>query len=69
MEVGVVVISWEPGGSTVGNFIGLRIVSFVLHEAAEGFGISEDFLEGGIWSYPGSQFLLVLTAGEVVDPT
>jgi hypothetical protein len=67
MEVDVVVVSRAPGGGGVGDFVGLGSKGFVLNETAEGFGISEVFLEGGRWSYTGAQFLLVVTAGEAVD--
>ncbi len=40
MEVGVVVISWKPGSCGVGDLIGLRRESLVLHETAERFGNS-----------------------------
>lgn len=45
MEVGVVVISGEPGGSVVGDLVGLWGEGFVLDEASEGFGVSEVFPE------------------------
>ena len=43
MEVGVVVISGEPGGSVVRDLVGLWGEGFVLHESTEGFGVSEVF--------------------------
>ena len=43
MEVGVVVISWQPGWCVVGDFVGLGCEEFILNEAAEGFCISEVF--------------------------
>ena len=45
VEVGVVVISGQPGGSVVGDLVGLWGEGFVLHEASEGFGVSEVFPE------------------------
>ena len=66
VEVDIVIVSWQPGGSVVGDPVGL-VVYLVLNEAAEGFGISEVFLEGRGWSYAGAQFLLVVTTGEAVD--
>jgi hypothetical protein len=61
MEVGVVVISWQPTGGLVGDLIGLGREGFVLNEAAEGFGISEVFGQAWRWSYTCSQFLFVVT--------
>jgi hypothetical protein len=66
MEVGVVVIAWEPAGCGVGYFISLRGEGFVLNEAAEGFGIAEVFGTGEGWSYTCSQFLLVITTGKTI---
>ena len=64
MEVDVVVISGQPARGGIGNLVGLGAEGFVLDEAAEGLGIAEEFLERGIGSYTGAQFLLVVTAGE-----
>jgi hypothetical protein len=47
MEVDVVIVSGQPGGCSVGDFVGLGREGLVLNEAAEGFGIAEVFLEGG----------------------
>jgi hypothetical protein len=66
VEVDVVIVSREPGGCVVGDLVGLGSEGLVLNEAAEGFGISEVFLEGWGWSYTGAQFLLVVAAGEAV---
>ena len=41
VEVGVVVISWQPAGGLVRNLVGLGSEQFVLNEAPEWFGISE----------------------------
>ena len=41
MEVGVVIISWQPAGGLVRNLVGLGSEQFVLNEAPEWFGISE----------------------------
>src|ERR1039458_4973348 len=38
MEVGVVVISWQPAGGSVADFVGLGRECLVLDKAAEGFG-------------------------------
>ncbi len=35
VEVGVVVISWEPGGSVVGDLVGLWGEGLVLHKASK----------------------------------
>ena len=43
MEVGVIVISGQPGWRVVADFVGLGSEQFVLNEAAEGFCISEVF--------------------------
>ena len=43
MEVGVVVISGQPGWCVVADFVGLGSEEFILNEAAEGFCISEVF--------------------------
>ena len=43
MEVGVVVIPWEPGCCVVGDLVGLWGEGFVLYESTEGFGVSEVF--------------------------
>ena len=43
MKVGVVVISWEPAGSRVGDLIGLGSEALTLYKAAEGFCIAKDF--------------------------
>ena len=67
VEVDVVIVAGEPGGSGVGDLVGLGREGLVLNEAAEGFGIAEVFLEGGGWSYAGAQFLLVVTTGEAVS--
>jgi hypothetical protein len=66
MEVDVVVISGQPARGGIGNLVGLGAEGFVLDEAAEGLGIAEEFLERGIGSYTGAQFLLVVTAGEAI---
>ena len=41
MEVGVVVISWQPAGGRVGNFVGLGREALTLDKAAEGFCVVE----------------------------
>src|ERR1035441_4618215 len=66
VEVGVVVITGKPAGSLVRNLVGLGSEQFVLYEASEWFGISEVFRSGHGWSYTCTQFLLVITTGEVV---
>jgi hypothetical protein len=43
MEVGVVVISWEPVGGCVGNLVGLGRKALTLYESSEGFCIAEVF--------------------------
>ena len=43
MEVGIVVISWQPAGGRVGDLIGLGSEALTLYKAAEGFCIAEDF--------------------------
>ncbi len=43
MEVGVVIISWEPACCLVGYFVGLGTEELVLNEASEWFCISEVF--------------------------
>jgi hypothetical protein len=43
MEVGVVVVSWQPAGGRVGDLIGLGSEALTLYKAAEGFCIAEDF--------------------------
>src|ERR1039458_2114865 len=44
MEVGVVIISWQPAGGGVGDLVGLGREGLVLDEAAEGFGVAEEHL-------------------------
>jgi hypothetical protein len=41
VEVGVVVISWQPAGGLVRNLVGLGSEQFVLNETPEWLGISE----------------------------
>ena len=43
MEVGVVVISWEPTGGCVGYLVGLGSEALTLYKVAEGFCIAEVF--------------------------
>ena len=43
MEVGVVVISWEPAGGCVGYLVGLGREALTLDKPSEGFCISEVF--------------------------
>jgi len=43
VEVGVVVISWEPAGCCVGDLVGLGREAFTLDESPEGFCIAEVF--------------------------
>ena len=47
MEVGVVIVSWQPTGYIVADLVGLGRECLVLNEAAEGFGISEHLAEAG----------------------
>jgi hypothetical protein len=67
MEVGVVIISGEPGGSRIGDLIGLGREGLVLDKAAKWFCIAEHL--GAGWRGPnaGAQFLFVITTGEVID--
>jgi len=67
MEVGVVVISWQPGCSVVGDLVGLWGEGFVLHETAEGLCISEVFTKRWGWSNTCAQLLLVITTREAVQ--
>jgi hypothetical protein len=66
MEVGVVVITGQPAGGLVRNLVGLRGEEFVLYEASEWLCISEVFRERRTGTYTCTQFLLVITTGEVV---
>jgi hypothetical protein len=43
MEVGVVVISREPAGGCVGDFVGLGREALTLYKSSEGFCIAEGF--------------------------
>ena len=43
MEVGVVVISWEPAGSCAGYLVGLWREALTLYKTSEGFCIAEVF--------------------------
>src|ERR1017187_4098677 len=47
MEVGVVIVSWEPAGGGVGDLVGLGSEGLVLDKAAEGFGVAEHLAEAG----------------------
>ena len=42
MKVGVIVVSREPAGGRVGDFVGLGRKALTLDKAAEGFCIAED---------------------------
>jgi hypothetical protein len=61
VEVGVIVISWQPGCCGVGDLVSLWGEDFVLNESTEWFCISEELLHGRIRSYTCTQFLLVIT--------
>jgi len=54
MEVGEVVISWQPGGHGVGDLVGLRREALSLYESTEGLGISEVLLHRRRGSYTGA---------------
>ena len=45
VEVGVVVVSWQPAGGGVGDLVGLGSECLVLNKAAEGVGVTEQFVE------------------------
>jgi hypothetical protein len=66
MEVGVVVIPGKPAGGLVGDLVGLGSEQLVLNETSEWLGISEVFCERRTGTYTCTQFLLVITTGEVV---
>jgi hypothetical protein len=66
VEVGVVVITGKPAGGLVGDLVGLGSEQLVLNETSEWLGISEVFCERRTGAYTCTQFLLVITTGEVV---
>src|ERR1019366_4957815 len=47
VEVGVVIISWQPAGGGVGDLVGLGSERLVLDEAPEGFCVAEHLAEAG----------------------
>ena len=69
VEVGVVVISGQPGCCGVGDLVGLWGEGFVLDEASKGFCISEVLCSREGWSYTCTEFLFVITTCEAVDLT
>lgn len=68
-EVGEVVVTGQPAGHGVGDFVGLEREALALDKPAEGFGVSEVFLHGRVRSDAGAEFALVVAAGEVIDLT
>jgi hypothetical protein len=66
VEVGVVVISGQPGCCGIGDLVGLWGEGFVLNKASEWFCISEVFRTIGVRSYACTQFLLVITTSETI---
>ena len=66
-EVGHIVVAGHPRRHGIGDLVGLGREGFSLHEAAEGLGVAEVFLEGGAGPDAGAQFTLVVAAGEVID--
>ena len=47
LEVGHVVVTWEPARHGVADLVGLRFEAFALDETAERFGVTEELLEVG----------------------
>src|ERR1017187_10309007 len=45
MEVGVVIVSRQPAGGGIGDFVGLGSECLVLYKAAEGFCVAEHLAE------------------------
>ena len=68
-EVGEVVVAGHPRGHGVADLVGLWLEALTLYETAEWFGVAEVLLHRRSWSDAGAQFLLVITAREVVHLT
>ena len=66
LEVGVVVISWQPAGSCVGDLVGLWFKALALDKTTKWLGVAEVFSARHRRGNAGAQLLLVVATGDII---